>query len=236
MNRPHAEPERVAVMTAEALVRERLAAALGGRRGMLEGALPTVAFTATYVPTDDLRLALGVGIGVAALLVVARVLQRSTAQYAITSLVVIAFAGLIASRTGRAEDVFLPGIVWNAGVGLLLFVSILVRWPFVGIVIGSAIGDLTSWRQEPAVLRLCMKLTWLFLVPNVIRVVVQVPLYLAGEVGWLGAMKLVLGWPLYVAVLAVMVWVLVRGHTPLPAQATSGPDQLPPRCHRSSDR
>jgi hypothetical protein len=44
---------------------------------------------------------------------------------------------------------------------------------------------------------------------------VQYPLYLAGEVGWLGVSKIVLGWPLQVAALGVMVYLLARGRTPL---------------------
>lgn len=207
----------VTASTVEEVVRERLSQALGGRRGMLEAALPTVAFTAVYVPTSQLRPALIVGVSIGVLLVVIRVLQRSTVQFALNSLFVIALAGFVASRTGRAEDVFLPGIIWNAVAGVLLLVSVLVRWPFVGLLIGSATGDLTAWRREPGVVRLCSKLTLIFLIPNLVRLAVQVPLYLAGEVGWLGTMKLALGWPLYLATLAVMVWVLARGRTPLRA-------------------
>jgi hypothetical protein len=36
-------------------------------------------------------------------------------------------------------------------------------------------------------------------------------------VGWLGASKLLLGWPLQIAALAAMVWVLTKGRTPMPA-------------------
>jgi hypothetical protein len=46
-------------------------------------------------------------------------------------------------------------------------------------------------------------------------VAVQYPLYLAGEVGWLGVTKIALGWPLQVAALSAMAYLLARGRTPL---------------------
>ena len=60
---------------------------------------------------------------------------------------------------------------------------------------------------------------WLLVLPCAIRVAVQYPLYLAGEVGWLGATKIALGWPLQIAALSAMALLLARGRTPL-AEAT----------------
>jgi predicted membrane-bound mannosyltransferase len=47
-----------------------------------------------------------------------------------------------------------------------------------------------------------------------VRVLVQYPLYQAGEVGWLGTSKIVLGWPLQVATFVGMAALLARGRTP----------------------
>lgn len=210
--------------TVEEVVRHRLATALGGKRGMLEGAVPTLGFTGTYVPTHDLRLSLGVGITLAVVLLVVRIVQRQPVQFVVNSLVGIAIAAAFAARSGRAEDVFLPGIIYNAVYAVVFFVSVAVRWPLMGLMIGSVTGDLTSWRKDPGVLRLCSRLTLLLAVPCVIRVAVQYPLYLAGHVGWLGTSKIILGWPLQVAVLAAMAYLLARGRTPLaspPPPATS---------------
>lgn len=207
--------------TVEDVVRARLSEALGGRRGMFEGAMPTIGFTATYIPLRDLRLSLTVGIGLAVVLLVVRVAQRQPVQFVVNSLVGIAIAAVFAARSGKAEDVFLPGIIYNAAYAVGLTLSILVRWPLVGVMIGSVTGDLTAWRADPAVVRLCSRLTWILVVPCAIRVAVQYPLYLAGQVGWLGATKIALGWPLQVAALSVMVYVLARGRTPLRDAATS---------------
>lgn len=211
------EQPAVDARTVEDVVRAQLSQALGGKRGMLEGALPTLGFTLTYLPTRELRLALGVGIGLAVVLLVVRVVQRQPVQFVVNSLVGIGIAAIFASRSGKAEDVFLPGIIYNAVYTVLLTLSIVVRWPLVGVMIGSVTGDLTAWRADPGVVRLCSRLTWLLVLPCAVRVAVQYPLYLAGEVGWLGVSKIALGWPLQVAALAAMVALLARGRTPLAA-------------------
>ncbi len=214
-------PAAVSYETVEQLVRARLAQALGGRRGMVEGAVPTVAFTVTWISSQDLRLALGLGAGLAVVLVAVRIAQRQTLQFVLNSLFGIGIAALFALRSGEAQDAFLPGIIYNAVYAAVLVGSVLLRWPLLGFLIGSVTGDPTGWRADPGLVRLCSRLTLVLAVPCVLRVAIQYPLWLGGEqmVAWLGAAKIALGWPLQVAALAAMVWLLSRNHTPLaPAQ------------------
>jgi hypothetical protein len=210
--------------TVEELVRHQLSRALGGRRGMVEGAVPTLGFTGSYVLTDQLRPALAVGLTLAVALLVLRVLQRQPVQYVVNSVVGMAIAAAFALRSGRAEDAFLPGILYNAGYATLMTLSILARWPLVGVMIGSVTGDLGAWRRDPGIVRLASRLTWLLVAPCAVRVAVQYPLYLAGEVGWLGVSKIALGWPLQVLALSGIAYLLARGRTPL---ATGPPAPRP---------
>lgn len=201
--------------TVEALVRRRLSEALGGRRGILESAVPTAAFTITWTVTHDLRLSLIVAAGLLLGLLVARLVQRSTPQFVLSSLFVLAIAAFLANRTGEARDVFLPGIIYNGVYGLVLVASVVIGWPLVGFILGSLVGDPTGWHDDKGIVRLCQVLTALLAVPCLARVLVQYPLYLADQVTWLGTAKLVMGWPLQVAVLAAMAWMLSRNSTPL---------------------
>jgi hypothetical protein len=208
-------PEKAAYDTVEEAVRAQLAKALGGARGVVEVAIPTIGFTVMWIVSKELRLSLGIGAGLAVILLVVRLAQRSTVQFVLNSIFGIAIAALFALRSGKAEDAFLPGILYNAGYAAVMLLSIVVRWPLVGFIIGSVTGDPTAWHRDREIVRLCSRLTWLLLVPCLIRVAVQYPLYLAGHVAWLGAAKVVMGWPLQVAALAAMVWLLARGRTPL---------------------
>jgi hypothetical protein len=210
-----ATTEAAAHDTVEKAVRAQLAKALGGPRGVVEAAIPTIGFTASYIVTNQLKLSLGVGAALAFVLLAVRVAQKSTVQFVLNSIFGIAIAAIFALRSGKAADAFLPGILYNAGYAAAMLLSIVLRWPVVGFIIGSVTGDPTAWHRDRDVVRLCSRLTWLLLIPCLVRVAVQYPLYLAGHVGWLGAAKVVLGWPLQVAALAAMAWLLARGRTPL---------------------
>lgn len=223
------EASAVSEHTVEAAVRAQLSKALGGKRGMVEAAVPTLVFTLTYMIGQELRLALGLGIGAAVLLGIVRLVQRSSLQFVANSLFGIAIAAVFALRSGDAEDAFLPGIIYNAGYAVVLALTVLIRWPAVGLLIGGVTGDPTGWRKNPAVVKLSSRLTWLLVLPCVIRVAIQFPLWAAESsgaadvFGLLGFSKIALGWPLQVAALAVMVWLLTRGRTPMGPGGTLAP-------------
>ena len=218
--------------TVEEVVRKQLSDALGGARGMLEAAVPTIAFTVLFLTLHDLRLAIIVSVGTAGVLLAVRLAQRSSPQFALNALFGIGLGALFAWRAARgggdageqALAYFLPGLIYNLGYGVLMLFTVAIRWPLVGFIVGSVAGDPTAWHADRNVVRLCSRLTMLLALPCVVRVVVQGPIYLAGRNGWwstdsavaaLGVAKLAMGWPLQVAALAAMVWVLTRNSTPL---------------------
>jgi hypothetical protein len=220
------------VQTVEAVVRGQLASALGGRRGMAEAAVPTILFTVTFLSTRVLERALMVSLGAALVLLLVRLVQRSNVQFVVNSLFGIAIGAFFAWRSAQgggdendqALAYFLPGVVYNAVYGVVITLSVLTRWPVVGFMVGSVAGDATAWRRDPQVVRLCGNLSWLLVLPCVVRVAVQLPLYLAGTSGALdpraavaalGFSKILMGWPLQLAALAAMVWMLARDRTPV---------------------
>ncbi len=218
--------------TVESVVRAQLAHALGGRRGMLEAAVPTIIFTVTFLAGKELRPALMVSVAAALVLLVARVVQRSSVQFVLNSLFGIGIGAFFAWRSAQsggdvndqAMAYFLPGILYNAVYAIAISASILVRWPVVGFMVGSVAGDPTAWHKDRQVVRLTSNLSWMLVVPCVVRVAVQLPLYLAGTSGAmdpaaavavLGFSKVIMGWPLQLAALAAMVWLLARNRTPM---------------------
>lgn len=221
----------VGAETVESVVRAQLAKALGGRRGMLEAAVPTIAFTVSYLTTRNLQLALIVSVSAALVLLALRLVQRSTPQFVINSLVGIGIGALFAWRSaqggGDANDnalaYFLPGLIYNAGYAVVMVFTIVIRWPVVGFMVGSVAGDPTAWHKDPQIVRLCRNLTWMLVLPCLVRIAVQLPLYLGGRaaedagpyIAALGISKIVMGWPLQLAALGGMVWLLARDRTPV---------------------
>ena len=199
----------------EEFVRFQLGQSLGGTRGMVESALPFIAFTIAWVIGRELYPAVGAAVATAVVLAAIRLVQRQSIKYVVQAVIPTAIAVLIATRTGRAQDIFLPGILYNGALAVLSLVSVVVRKPLVGFVIGAAVGDPSGWAKDPGLVRMTSKLTLVLAVPYVTRFVIQLPLFLAGDVVLLGVAKVVLGWPLLLAALTVMGLMLSKGRTPM---------------------
>lgn len=238
MSEPAATTTTPTVETVEAMVRAQMAKALGGRRGMLEAGVPGIIFTILWLTTRDLQLALIASGGVAGLALLVRVVQRSTVQFCFNALFAIGigwlFVRLAASAGGSESDqalaFFLPGILISLAYTVAMAGSCLAGWPFVGFMLGGVTGDPFEWHQDRQVVHLCTRLTWVFLVPGAIGVLLQGPVWLLGwsdvidvelAVLLLGILRLGLGWPLRIGSWSAMIWLLARDRTPLETGAPS---------------
>jgi hypothetical protein len=199
----------------EDFVRYQLSQSLGGARGMIESALPFIAFTIAWVITRQLYPAIAAAAATALLLALIRIIQRQSLKYVVQAVIPTAIAVLIATRTGRAQDVFLPGILYNGALAVLSIVTVVIRKPLVGFIIGAAVGDPTGWTKDRGLVKMTSKLTLVLAVPYVTRFVIQLPLFLAGQVVLLGIAKVVLGWPMLIAALTVIGLMLSKGKTPM---------------------
>ncbi|MGO4132234.1 DUF3159 domain-containing protein [Janibacter hoylei] len=219
-----AEPQGISAPvhpTVEALIRHRLGEALGGLRGSLEAALPMLLFVIVWSATRDRTLSLGAAAGLTVVFAVARLVQRQTLQFVLGSVLATGLAAFFALRSGDAEDAFLPGILTSCAylVGSLL--SVVLRWPAVGIMVGLAdqqavaAGDPFRWRRNAAAVKVCSRLTLVLVAVYAIRVAIMGPLYLTDNVAGLTISKVVLGWPLWAGAVAVMGAMLLKGHTPI---------------------
>lgn len=206
--------------TVEELLRDKLSEAIGGWRGAAESAVPTLAFALTWARTQDLKLALVVAGACVAVLLVVRLIQRQDPRFIAYAAVGVGISAFFALRSGRAEDAFLPGMLQNAGLLLLLLVTNLTRWPLFGFVVGVAEPEAfaeepTWWRRHAGIVTVAARLAWVLIALNVVRLAIMVPLYLAEQVAALGVAKVVLGWPAYLLAVTAMGAILVRGRTPI---------------------
>lgn len=178
--------------------RAMLDRAIGGWRGVIDSGLPAAVFVIAYIVTgSQLRPSVIAAVGSGLAIALWRVVRREPLQQVASGFVGVVISAFVATRTGRAEDYFLVGILINAGYCLAYLVSILVRWPLMGLVVGTFRGDPTGWRSEPRQYAAYATTSWIWAAMFAIRLVVQLPLYVAGAVGALGVAKLALGWPLF---------------------------------------
>jgi hypothetical protein len=190
---------------------QTLTALLGGRRAALDATAPVVAFVVGWLASGNslgwgAAAALATGATVAAL----RWRRGDRPLAALLGLLGVSVAALIALYTGRAADFFLVQLLSNVVSTLVWALSVLVRWPLLGVIVGGALGQRTSWRHDPALLRAYCLASWVWVGQYLIRIAVFTPLWAAGAVVALGVARLVLSWPLVAACVGLSAAVLVR--------------------------
>lgn len=187
---------------------QALWAAVGGVRGLVESLLPGFLFLVVYTITAEVTPSVLIPVAVAVVFVLVRAVTRSPIMPAVVGLVGIALSAGLALWSGRAEENFLLGFVINGVWLVALLISLAVRRPLIGVITALLTGD-HAWRDDPAKRTVLTVTTWLWVGLFSVRLGVQVPLYLAEQAAALAATKLLMGLPLYAAVLWV-TWLMVR--------------------------
>jgi hypothetical protein len=196
-----------------------LADVLGGRGGAVDATVPVVVFVAVFVLGDALgwpsvvAWAGGAAVLAAAVVAVVRLAGGRRPRAVLLGLLGVAVAALVAAYTGRAVDFFLVQIVTNAASALAWAVSIVIRWPLLGVVVGTALGQRTKWRRDRYLLRGYQRASWVWVAQYVVRLVVFLPLYFADATVALGVARVVLTWPL-VALCVALSWPVLRSALP----------------------
>jgi hypothetical protein len=193
---------------------------LGGRGGAVDATVPVIAFVAGLTVAEavhwspSVAWASGAAIVAAVVLGVIRMASGRPPRAVALGLLGVAVAAVVALYTGRAVDFFLVQIVANAASAMVWAVSIVIRWPLLGVLVGMALGQRTRWRRDPDLVRGYQRASWIWVGQYVLRLVVFLPLYLADEVVALGVARLLLTWPL-VALCVAAAWPLVRSALPM---------------------
>lgn len=186
-----------------------LLSAVGGVRGMIESLLPGLLFVVVYAITQDTLPSVLVPAGIAVLFVLVRLITRTPVVPALVGLLGIAVSAALAIFSGDAKENFVLGFWLNGAYVVGLLVTLAVRWPVIGIIVGLLRGEGTAWRDDKAKFRVAFVATVLWTCLFAARLAVQVPLYYTDQTQLLGAAKLIMGLPLYAATLWV-TWLLVR--------------------------
>lgn len=207
-----------------------VASAVGGWRGVMESAAPTLVFVVVMaVRPSALVTALAASLAVSGAALAARLAQRQGLTQVLGGAVLALASAAWAWRSGEASNFYATGLLINAVwlAGCLL--SLAVGRPLVGILMGlwrAAAGGSArpgggadaddAVRSEDAAARAAehcrhRAATAVLAAMFALRLAVEVPLYLTGAagVGALGVARLVLGLPLF-ALTAWFIWLLVR--------------------------
>jgi intracellular septation protein A len=187
----------------------KVVTALGGKKGIIDSIIPSLIFLLTYNITHNLKACLYISIATAALLMIWRLIKRDTLTHSISGFIGIAFCGWFAWKTGEAKDYYAPSLWKNSAFALVYLISILIKWPLIGVLLGPILGENLNWRKNPARMAAYKKATWIWFALFAIRLVVQYPLFKANQLNALGIANIFLGFPLYLATLWG-TWIVIR--------------------------
>ncbi|CAB4672342.1 unannotated protein [freshwater metagenome] len=188
--------------------------ALGGKRGIIDSGLPSLAFVIVFTITKKLDLSLVIAVSIAVVAAIARLVKRDTIQHALSGLIGVLVCAWFSRSTGKAENFFLPGMIKSGIYGVVYLVANLIRWPILGLVLGPILGENLGWRKNPVRLRAYLLAGWVWVALFVVRLALQVPLYLANQTTALGVVTLIVGWPLFL-VTVYLTWAILKRTSPV---------------------
>jgi hypothetical protein len=190
---------------------------MGGVQGVIASTIPVAVFVVVNV-AFGLQPALIAALASGVAITIWRIVRKQGLQPAISGLFGVGIAAFIAYRTGEARGFYLPGLLLSASLGSAFLVSVLVRWPLVGVVWHGINGERHTWRRDRRLLRAYTFATLLWTVVFAARVVVQGWLYNADEETLLGIARLAMGYPLAGVALLGTIWAVRRAQrAPTPA-------------------
>ncbi|MDQ1605941.1 MAG: hypothetical protein QOJ18_308, partial [Microbacteriaceae bacterium] len=127
-----------------------LLGAVGGARGLVESILPGLGFLVVFSITKNVPLSVLIPVALSLVFVVIRLVSRTPITQAFAGVAGIAISAVLALITGNAADSFIPGIIINVVSAGVLLLSLLVRWPLIGVIVGFLSNDGTEWRKDRA--------------------------------------------------------------------------------------
>ena len=189
--------------------RDRIINALGGKKGLFDSGIPALVFLIIFNLRDDVLDAAFVSLALSAVITLIRLVKREKLQNVISGIIGVLICYLLVRSTGKAEDFYLPGLFINAGYGALYLLTNIAGWPINGVVLGPLLGEDFHWRKVPERKRVYMLAGWLWVGLFISRLLIQLPLYLAGNVNALGVARLIMGYPLFIAC-AWGTWLVIK--------------------------
>lgn len=186
---------------------------IGGLFGLIESAIPPVAFSITFGIWSNAALSAMIAIALACILCLIQIARKKPVMNAIASVIGIAFAAFLATSGGNgaesAKNFFLPGLITNAVWALGLLVSALLRRPAIGYLLATFEAIPAGWRANRSLLRLTTLVTMFWSSLFLLRLAAQLPLYFANEAAWLGIVKSAIGLPAF-ALWIFLSWLMLK--------------------------
>lgn len=187
-----------------------LIASVGGIQGLIETTLPSFLYVLSYSIFRSLQISIIVVVVSVLGLTIRHLIKKRPWTQLLGSILGVGLAIYLTLRPGgQAGDYYLKDFWINGAYGSVLLLSIVIRFPLIGLIVGLLTNQGLTWRKTPKKVRYFDLVTLLWVGLFATRLAVELPLYLSGNVVTLGFVKIVLGLPFYLSMIWVS-WLLLR--------------------------
>ena len=125
-------------------------AAVGGWRGITESVLPVVVFIgALALSGQNLKIAVIAALMVSAVAIVARLCQRQSLLQALAGGAITIISAALAWYNQDAGQFYAMGLLVNVVWLVVVLISMLMRYPLVGVIVAAVTGCGMDWRKQP---------------------------------------------------------------------------------------
>lgn len=169
---------------------------IGGWRGLIESVTPPILFVLSYYLAGNytdhaLTIAIVVVLVTAAVLALLRIIRKERPIRILTVVLGVGIGAMFAATSGNAVDYFWAAVLGNIATAIAFALSILWRWPLLGLIVGPLLGTGRQWRQDPDLLRAYSRASWLWVILSIVRAAVRIPFIFAGWLGVLATLPIV---------------------------------------------
>ena len=138
-----------------------------------------------------------------------RIVRKDTLMHAISGFIGVVFCGWFAWKTGSAKSYYAPSLWKNSAFAVVYLISILIKWPLIGVMLGPILGENFTWRKDSRRLKAYSRASWIWFWLFGIRLLIQYPLYKSNHLNALGIANVFLGFPLYLVTLWA-TWLVIK--------------------------
>jgi len=169
-----------------------------------------------------LLTAMLIGLAIGAVVGIVRLIRRAGLRKAAYGLAGVTIQLTLANLFGGVAQSFYPPVLYlNLVYPIAFVVANLVGWPLIGLIAGLVSGRGLSWRRDPALVRAFQLASWYWVGFFALKLVVQLPLYLAEAWVGLAVAKVLMAWPLFIVCISLTVRTVLRA---MRAQSGTAPE------------
>lgn len=173
-----------------------------GKNKLIDIVLPTFTFIISY-RLFGIEIAAYISLALIVVVSVWRLIRKEKVSSIAMGFISVGLAVFAVLYLGKSESYFLPGLVQNAALTVLIILSLLVRRPVVAWTSFFSNRWTLKWYWHPKVLPAYMQVTYIWLLYFIIKTFLMYFFYVRAETEILAVIGTLTSWPGFILLLII---------------------------------